>query len=269
MAANTEVVMQSDTEAEEHVHLPEPSYWPFALAMSILLLPVGFLMLVWGNGSGTGLLIFGAVLVVVCLMGWASTLIKETAALPNVMEDDRWMRLGLKLFLVSEAAIFASFFGHHYYTRAHHAEWPPVGAPEIDTTLPAIATLILMTSSVTMEFAHHALIHGKKLVSRRWTMITMILGIIFLGFQAHEYGFLKAYDNFTIQSGVFGSQFFAMTGFHGMHVATGIIMLLMVWFRLRLGHFDEKRHFSFVASSWYWHFVDVVWIFLFFTIYLF
>ncbi len=263
--------MHNESSQEEHIHLPDPSYWPFALAMSILLIPAGFLMLVWGwgQGLGTSILLFGSLLTVICLMGWASTLIKETSSLPDIMEDDRWMRSGLKLFLVSEAAIFAAFFGHHYYTRAHAAVWPPDGAPHIDTTLPAIATLILMSSSVTMEYAHHLMIKGKKLAARRWVLLTIVLGVIFLGFQGHEYGFLKAYDQFTIQSGVYGSQFFSMTGFHGMHVATGLVMLLIVWFRLRVGHFDEKRHFSFVAASWYWHFVDIIWVFLFFTIYLF
>ena len=147
--------------------------------------------------------------------------------------------------------------------------WPPVGAPHLDTTLPAIATLILMSSSVTMELGHHALKHGDRARARLWTLLTIILGVIFLGFQGHEYGFLMAYDKFTLASGMFGSHFFAMTGFHGAHVATGLIMLMIVGLRLRLGHYTPERHFSFAAASWYWHFVDVIWIFLFFTIYLF
>ncbi|MBI5058787.1 cytochrome c oxidase subunit 3 [candidate division KSB1 bacterium] len=253
----------------DDVHLPEPSYWPIALAMSIMLLPIGFLLTMWGSGGGGPmLLMLGGVCTVICMMGWANSVIKETAALPNIQEDDKWMRHGLKLFLISEAAIFGAFFAHHYYTRWHFPAWPPEGAPHIDTTLPAIATLILMSSSATMEFAHVSLVKGNRSRAKLFTFITIVLGVIFMAFQAHEYGFLKTYDNFTLQSGMFGSHFFAMTGFHGLHVATGIIMLAMVWFRLRLGHFDPKRHFSFVAASWYWHFVDLVWIFLFFTIYL-
>ena len=252
---------------DDHIHMPEPSYWPLALAFSTGLLPLGFLLSVWA-GKGTALLIVGGVLVITSMMGWANQLIKETATLPNIAEDDHWMRSGMKLFLLSEAAIFGAFFAHHFNSRTYLPEWPPAGAPHLDTTLPAIATLILMTSSVTMEFAHHALKAGKRKAATWLTFITIVLGIVFLGFQGHEWGFLKIYDQFTHQSGVFGTSFYIMTGFHGFHVATGVLMLILVWLRLRLGHFDPQRHFSFVAASWYWHFVDVVWIGLFFTIYL-
>ncbi len=254
-------------EDHDHIHMPEPSFWPLALALSIGLLPAGFLLLVWGH-KGTALLFLGGLLVITCLMGWANQLIRETATLPNIQEDDHWMRLGMKLFLMSEAAIFGAFFAHHYNARGYLPEWPPPGAPHLDTTLPAIATLILMSSSVTMEFAHIMLKRGRRTASKWLTLLTIVMGVVFLGFQGHEWGFLKTYDKLTLQSGVFGTSFYMMTGFHGFHVATGILMLLIVWFRLRLGHFDPQRHFSFVAASWYWHFVDVVWIFLFFTIYL-
>ncbi len=253
----------------EHIHLPPPSYWPIFSAAAIGLLVLGFLLWLWDASTSVSIMVVGGLLTITGLMGWSQALIKENAELPDVLEDDRWMKMGLKLFLVSEAAIFGSFFAHHYYSRFDFPEWPPVGAPHLDTTLPAIATLILMSSSVTMEIAHHMLKHGRKAAARTWTGLTILLGIIFMGFQGHEYGFLKAYDQFTLQSGMFGSHFFAMTGFHGAHVATGIIMLLIVGFRLRLGHYTPERHFSFAAASWYWHFVDVIWIFLFFTIYLF
>ena len=252
---------------DEHIHMPEPSLWPLILAFSIGLIPAGFLLSVWAH-KGTPLLIGGGVLVIISLMGWANQLIKETATLPDIMEDDRWMKNGMLLFLLSEAAIFGAFFAHHYNSRTYLPEWPPAGAPHLHTTLPAIATLILMSSSVTMEFAHIALKKGKRRAATWLTLTTIVLGAVFLGFQGHEWGFLKSYDQFTLKSGVFGTSFYMMTGFHGFHVATGILMLFLVWFRLRLGHFDPHRHFSFVAASWYWHFVDVVWIGLFFTIYL-
>jgi cytochrome c oxidase subunit 3 len=256
------------SQHDDHIHLPEPSYWPIASALSAMLLPFGFLATVWNWGGGTALLVGGGLLTVICLMGWANSLIKENATLPDVQEDERWMRMGFKLFLISEAAIFGAFFAHHYYTRWHFAVWPPEGAPELNTHWPAVATLILMFSSATMEWAHAAMMQNKREHAKWWTLATIVLGIVFLGFQAHEYGFLKAYDNFTLSSGMFGSHFFAMTGFHGLHVATGIFLLTLVYLRFRLGHFDEKRHFSFFAAAWYWHFVDFVWIFLFFTIYL-
>jgi cytochrome c oxidase subunit III len=263
-------------QGHEHVHLPAPSYWPIALALAIGLLPIGFLMAVWGGG-GTAMLIIGGLATVICLMGWANSLIHETAELytlppgtaPSVAEDDRWLKLAVKLFLVSEAAIFGAFFAHHYYSRAHFPQWPPAGAPHLSTSLPAIATLILMASSATMEWAHSALIRGKRRAANGWLLLTIVMGVVFLGFQGHEWGFLKTYDQFTLTSGTFGTSFYIMTGFHGLHVATGLVMLSIVWFRFQLGHFDPHRHFSFAAASWYWHFVDLVWICLFFTIYLF
>ncbi|MBL0062026.1 MAG: cytochrome c oxidase subunit 3 [bacterium] len=253
----------------DHVHLPPPSYWPIFTASATGLLATGVLLWLWHASMGVTLIVIGSLLAITGLMGWCQALIKENDEIPDIMEDDRWMKMGLKLFLVSEAAIFGAFFAHHYYTRFDFPKWPPVGAPELDTTLPAIATLILMTSSVTMEYSHHLLKHGNRDKSRLWLGITLLLGIIFMGFQGHEYGFLKAYDKFTLESGMFGSHFFAMTGFHGAHVATGIVMMFIVGLRLRLGHYTPERHFSFAAASWYWHFVDVIWIFLFFTIYLF
>lgn len=256
-------------DAHEHIHLPPPSYWPIFTALSAGMLLIGVLLWLWQASMGVTLIVIGAFLAIVGLMGWCQALIKENDELPDAIEDDRWMKMGLKLFLVSEAAIFGAFFAHHYYTRFEFPQWPPVGAPHLDTTLPAIATLILMSSSVTMEFSHHLLKQGKKEGSRFWLGITIILGVIFLGFQGHEYGFLKTYDDFSLESGMFGTHFFAMTGFHGAHVATGIILMSIVLLRLQLGHYTPERHFSFAAASWYWHFVDVIWIFLFFTIYLF
>ena len=257
------------TAHHDHIHIPPPSYWPIFLAMATGLLLTGVLLWLWDASAATVIMGLGAVTAIVGMMGWAQSLIRENAELPDVLEDDRWMKHGLKLFLVSEAAIFGAFFAHHYYTRFDFPHWPPVGAPHLDTTLPAIATLILMTSSFTMELAHHKLKHDDRAGSRLWLGITILLGLIFLGFQGHEYGFLKAYDQFTLSSGMFGSHFFAMTGFHGAHVATGLVMMFIVGLRLRLGHYTPERHFSFAVASWYWHFVDVIWVFLFFTIYLF
>jgi cytochrome c oxidase subunit III len=260
----------SHDSSHENVHLPGPSYWPIALALAVGVLPIGFLVSVWGGHEAVALLITGGLATVICLMGWANSLIHETAefAPASSAADDRWMRMGLKLFLISEAAIFGAFFAHHYYSRGHAAQWPPAGAPHLSTTLPAIATLILMSSSASMEWAHSLLMRGRRRAASWLTLSTIILGIIFLGFQGHEWGFLRAYDQFTQRSGTFGTTFFTMTGFHGLHVATGIVMLSIVWLRLQLGHFDPRRHFSFVAASWYWHFVDLIWILLFFTMYL-
>jgi cytochrome c oxidase subunit 3 len=256
-----------DTRAEKE---SGSSLWPLGLAGAIFVMAVGLLLEIWGRKSGAALLVLGGLAVVVCLMGWANNLIHEAAAQPanDRMTDDRWMRNGVKLFLASETAIFGAFFAHHFYAEWHASTWPPPGAPTLSTHLPAIATLILMSSSATMQWAHSYLLRGKRTQATAFTLVTILLGVIFLGFQGHEWGFLKAYDNFTQSTGAFGTSFYTMTGFHGLHVTVGIVMLAIVWFRLRLGHFDQQKHFAFIAATWYWHFVDFIWILLFFTMYL-
>ena len=253
----------------DKIHLPPPSYWPAILAFSLGLVPLGLLLAMWGGKAAVMVLTVGGLATVIGMMGWANSVIRETAALPNRAEDEKWLRMGLLLFLISETAIFGTLFVHHYQSRAHFPEWPPAGAPILDTTLPAIATLLLMASSATMQWAHAALVRERRRAANWWTLATILLGTVFLGFQGHEWGFLKTYDQFTQKSGTYGTSFYSMTGFHGLHVMVGLVMLILVWFRLRLGHFDPERHFSFIAAAWYWHFVDFVWVLLFFTVYLF
>ncbi len=249
-------------------HTTHNSQWPILLAIGIGFIPIGIVNYIWGNKFGLGLIIFGAVMTLGSLAGWANTLIKEKLQLLDLEEKDRWLRNGMKLFLVSEAAIFGALFAHHYYAKTHFPVWPPEGAPHLDTRLPAIATLILMSSSFTIQWAHSLLQRRNFAWCKRFVVLTILLGAIFLWMQGNEWGFLKAYDQFTVKSGTFGTSFFMMTGFHGLHVSIGLILLFITYIRLRLGHFQDKRHFSFVAASWYWHFVDIVWVFLFGTIYL-
>ena len=134
--------------------------------------------------------------------------------------------------------------------------------------LPLINTLILVTSGITMEIAHHGLKHGKRGQLNLFLVLTVLLGSVFLGLQALEY--VHAYQdmNLTLESGIYGSTFFMLTGFHGMHVTLGTIMLIVMFLRVLKGHFTPESHFAFQATSWYWHFVDVVWIFLFPLLYI-
>ncbi len=249
-------------------HQTHNSHWPILLALGIAFIPTGVVLYVWGNKFGLEVLIFGGVATLGALAGWAQALLKEKLSQLDLVEKDKWLRNGMKLFLVSEAAIFGALFAHHYYAKTHFPVWPPEGAPHLDTRYPAIATLILMSSSFTIQWAHSLLVKGKRILCRRLVLSTILLGAIFLWIQGNEWGYLKAYDQFTVKSGTFGTTFFMMTGFHGMHVSVGLILLSIVYVRLRLGHFQPQRHFAFVAASWYWHFVDIVWIFLFGTIYL-
>ncbi|HEY3296394.1 MAG TPA: cytochrome c oxidase subunit 3 [bacterium] len=261
--------VSADKGDQGSAHVTPPSLWPFALAIALGFLALGLLMELWAGSWGTGLLVFSGLATVICLMGWANHMIGEMEHIPNVMQEDRGLRMGVLLFLASESAIFGALFAHHYYARFHAAQWPPQGAPKLATHLPAIATLILMFSSATMQWAHTALLRDKRRAASWLVLLTIVLGVVFLGFQGYDWGFLKVYDKFTQTSGTYGTSFYSMTGFHGLHVTVGLIFLMLVWIRLRLGHFDPKRHFSFIAATWYWHFVDLIWIFLFFTIYLF
>ena len=133
--------------------------------------------------------------------------------------------------------------------------------------LPALNTIILLTSGVTLTIAHHALKDGNRMVLNIFLALTFLLGFLFIGFQAEEY--IHAYQelNLTLSSGVYGSTFFILTGFHGMHVTVGATMLLIIWFRCLKGHFTPKNHFAFEGVAWYWHFVDVVWLGLFIFVY--
>ncbi|MCI0530695.1 MAG: cytochrome c oxidase subunit 3, partial [candidate division Zixibacteria bacterium] len=171
-------------------------------------------------------------------------------------------------FLVSEAAIFGALFFHHFYSRVHAAVWPPEGSPELHTRLPFIATVLLASSSFTVHWALKAIEEGKKIASQRWLLFTLLLGIVFLSIQGYEWGYLKSFDEFTLKNGTFGTTFYMMTGFHGLHVSMGLVLLAMTFVRLQLGHFTPQNHFFYTGTSWYWHFVDVVWVFLFGTMYL-
>jgi cytochrome c oxidase subunit 3 len=264
------MTIPSQSHEGEHasIHLPPPSYWPVSLAVSMGFLPLGLLLDLWIGKWGTAILVLAGIATVICLMGWANAMIREMGETSEAAHEDRGLRMAVILFLASETAIFAALFAHHYYSRFHAAQWPPDGAPKLATHLPAIATMMLMFSSATMQWAHTALVRDRRRVATWLVGITMILGIVFLSFQAYDWGYLKIYDQFTQASGSYGTSFYTMTGFHALHVTVGLIFLALVWIRLRLGHFTPQRHFSFIAAAWYWHFVDLVWILLFFTIYL-
>jgi cytochrome c oxidase subunit 3 len=210
---------------------------------------------------------------------------------------DRSFRMGMMWFIFSEVMFFAAFFGVLYYTRqlsvpwlggegskfltnvfvwnGFEATWPTNGPAnvggEFETIpafgLPAWNTAILLTSGVTITIAHHALRAGNRALLKVFLAATFLLGFAFVYMQAHEY--MEAYQdlNLTLGSGVYGSTFFMLTGFHGLHVTMGAIMLLVIWLRVMKGHFTPTHHFAFEGVAWYWHFVDVVWLGLFIFVY--
>lgn len=259
-----------DAHHEEHIHLPPPSIWPLILALGIGLVPFGVVMWHYNAGPGIPVMAFGAIVSIVSGFFWATSIIKEKADI-----DLAWgataLSQGWLLFLLSEAAVFGAFFAHYYYLVYHYDfannHWPPSGTPHIHLIIPAVGSIILVTSSVTCELGHKALLVGQKTLCKTWIYITIFLGLLFLSLQAYEWGYLMYGYNFYPNSSVMGTIFYMITGFHGFHVITGLLFLIVVYARLEMGSFDRKRHFSMNAASWYWHFVDVIWFVVFLTLY--
>ena len=243
----------------------------------------------------------GLVMLALLFVFWFRTVIDESQAGLYNASVDRSFRLGMMWFIFSEVMFFAAFFGALFYARElavpwlggegvkifsklllwkhYDGAWPTNGpghvGPRADGSfetvpalgLPAINTAILLSSSITVTIAHHALITGHRTRLKIFLAATFLLGFTFVALQAMEYH--EAYTELGLQlgTGIYGSTFFMLTGFHGMHVTVGAIMLTVIWFRVLNGHFTPQRHFGFEAVSWYWHFVDVVWLGLFIFVY--
>lgn len=263
---------------EEEIHLPEPNIWPLIVAIGLGFLPVGALLTfntspdqilaagIRAQALGLPVALTGVAIALIGAFGWVGLVIREKPTLDTAW-GNRVLSLGWKLFLLSEAAIFGAFFGHYGYIAYSAKQWPPAGTPEIHLLIPALGTIILVSSSLTCELGHKALLANRRSACKSWLMLTLLLGVAFLGLQGYEWGLLMNYAAFTPQSGVIGTLFYLITGFHGAHVITGLLLLTLVYARLELGSLDRKRHFSLNAASWYWHFVDVIWIFVFLFLY--
>lgn len=283
--------------SQDSYYVPHGSHWPLTGTIGLLGIMIGASM--WLNGAGTGPLLFSVGFAVLFLMifGWFGTVIRESEAGIYNKDVDKSFRMGMGWFIFTEVMFFASFFGALFYARGisipwlggdsnnfftnallwenYTAMWPTNGPGDIGGAfetmgawgIPALNTALLLTSGVTLTIAHHAIQEGNRKTLNIFLALTFILGFIFMGFQAYEY--IHAYTdlNLTLSSGIYGSTFFMLTGFHGLHVTLGAIMLVVVWLRCLRGHFREDHHFAFEAVAWYWHFVDVVWLFLFVFVY--
>ncbi|MEE8188913.1 MAG: cytochrome c oxidase subunit 3 [Kiloniellales bacterium] len=250
-------------------HLVEPSPWPIVGAFSAGALALGTLLFM---RDVTGWLIPVAVVALLLVMAlWWRDVVKEATFqglhTPIVQIG---LRYGMALFIVSEVMFFGGFFWAYFNASLFPVEatgfqWPPEGVTVFDPwSVPLLNTLILLTSGVTVTWAHHELREGNQKGTVRALIATVALGIAFTGFQAYEY----AGAPFGFTEGIYPSTFFMATGFHGFHVIIGTIFLTVCLFRAAKGHFTPDHHFGFEAAAWYWHFVDVVWLFLFTCIYL-
>jgi len=277
--------------------VPSQSRWPFVGSISMLVLMVGVAS--WLNDAGWGRWTFfaGLAMLVFTLFLWFGDVIRESVGGNYNRQVDGSFRMGMVWFIFSEVMFFAAFFGALFYTRSYglpwlggeghgvmtneilwdgySSAWPTNGPGAIGGAfqtipawgLPLVNTLILLSSGATLTIAHHALKAGNRRQLLIWLGITVLLGCTFLCLQAEEY--IHAYHalNLTLGSGIYGSTFFMLTGFHGAHVALGTIMLIVMWCRAAKGHFTRDNHFGFEAAAWYWHFVDVVWLMLFLFVY--
>lgn len=289
----------------DHYYVPAQSKWPIIATVGLLVTVWG--LATWFNDlkatrpESHGPLIFfvGSLLVAYMMVGWFGAVIKESRAGLYSPQLDRSFRWGMTWFIFSEVMFFAAFFGALFYVRhfsgpwlggegskglAHmlwpnfQFAWPLLNTPDPvlypapkdiinPWGLPLLNTVLLVSSSVTLTLAHHALNKGQRGALKAWLGLTVVLGIAFLGFQAEEY--IHAYKELglTLGSGVYGATFFMLTGFHGAHVTIGTLILLVMLVRIVRGHFNAEHQFGFQAASWYWHFVDAVWLALFLFVY--
>ena len=272
-------------------HLVSPSTWPLVGSIAGLVLAFGIvtdMKGLFGLPKGTWwLLAVGLLGVVYTMIGWWSDVIAEARKGDHTPVVSIGLRYGMILFIVSEVMFFVAWFWmffemalfHHGRTfsgleevRAAWSVWPPKGVETLDPWhFPLINTLTLLTSGTTVTWAHHAIQTGDKKGAKIALILTILLGMLFTSIQAYEYREIITehlfFNPVAASSGLYGSSFFMATGFHGFHVLIGTIFLIVCLIRLYAGQFTPKQHFGFEAAAWYWHFVDVVWLFLFAFIY--
>lgn len=252
-------------------HLVDPSPWPFVGSIAGLLLVVGLVMFMHDYASGPYVLAGGIFMVLFTMYRWWRDVVREaTYEGAHTAPVRVGHRLGMALFIASEVMFFAAFFwaffnASMFPTDAIGNAWPPEGIETFDPWhLPLVNTLILLLSGTTVTWAHHAMREGDNSTTVRMLTITVLLGLTFSFVQGYEY--IHAHFGFT--DGIYASTFYMATGFHGAHVIIGTLFLLVCLFRAKAGHFKPEHHVGFESAAWYWHFVDVVWLFLFVWVYL-
>lgn len=283
--------------ADDQYYVPHGSYWPIVGSVGLLLLMVGVSS--WLNGAAAGfyIMLSGVAVIIFMISGWFGAVIGENQRGLYNAQVDKSFRQGMFWFIFSEVMFFAAFFGALFYARnmavpwlggssnnfftnlliwqGYESTWPTNGPGAVGGEyeamppfgLPLINTTLLLTSSITVTIAHHSLLAGKRTQLAVFLAATFLLGFVFVYLQGVEY--VHAYEemNLKLTSGIYGSTFYMLTGFHGMHVTIGAIMLTIIFFRVMKGHFTPEKHFAFEAVAWYWHFVDVVWIGLYVFVY--
>ena len=289
------------TQKTNGYYLPSPSSWPIKGSIGLICIVTGAANWMHDKWYGPYLLGFGFLFLFYMIFGWFSLVISENrAGLLANKQVDRSFRMGMCWFIFSEVMFFGAFFGALFYTRVlavpelagqteklltHILLWPHFTAgwpiklnpdPSMFSApnsvmeawgIPAMNTLILLLSGVTITVAHWCIFKQKRVTMIIFQMLTIALGISFLILQAHEYSTAYLEKGLTLGSGIYGTTFFMLTGFHGLHVTIGTIGLIVILYRMFKNDFSAHNHFAFEAISWYWHFVDVVWLLLFVLVY--
>jgi len=268
-----------------HYYLPAPSYWPVIGSLALLILAIGFVLLLQQVAAGQYIMLVGGAILIYMVYGWFGAVIRESVRGLFNDQVDASYRWGMCWFIFSEIMFFFALFGALFYARNFAvpwlgkatllwpnfvATWPTAGpgmpdpfTPMAAWGIPAINTLILLTSGATVTWAHWGLKKNNRAQLKAGLALTILLGLIFIALQIHEY----SSADFSIRTGIYGTTFFILTGFHGAHVTLGAIMLSVILLRAFAGHFTPEKHFAFEAVTWYWHFVDVVWLLLFIFVY--
>jgi len=251
-------------------HLVDPSPWPFVGSFGALSLTFGGVMYMHSYSGGWTLFLSGFLTILFVMYSWWRDIIREgTFEGQHTFVVQKGLRMGMLLFIVSEIMFFFAFFWAFFDSSIKPAiaiggVWPPNGLEILNPWgVPLLNTVILLSSGATVTWAHHAIVAGAKRSAVISLILTVVLAILFTALQVLEY--VEA--PFSISDGIYGSCFFMATGFHGFHVFIGTCFLSICLGRLLLNHFTREHHFGFEAAAWYWHFVDVVWLFLFVTIY--
>nr|BAO94320.1 cytochrome c oxidase subunit III [Microdevario kubotai] len=249
-------------------HMVDPSPWPLTGALAALFTTFGLVF--WFHYHMTILLIIGLTLMLLTMIQWWRDIVREgTFQGHHTPPVQKGLRYGMILFIISEVFFFSAFFWAFNHLSVTSLPlvggcWPPMGLTVLDPMeVPLLNTAVLLSSGVTVTWAHHSLMEGERKQAIQSLTLTIILGLYFTALQAMEY-----YDApFTIADSVYGSTFFVTTGFHGLHVIIGSTFLAVCLLRQIQYHFTTEHHFGFEAAAWYWHFVDVVWLFLYVMIY--
>ena len=260
----------SDGHKKGHdYHLVDPSIWPIFSSFSALVLALGAVY--YMHAKSFWLLLIGLALTLYSMFMWFRDVVIEGEYkgdhTPVVQIG---LRYGMTLFIMSEVMFFVAWFWAFFDSSLFPdavigSVWPPKGIQTLDPWhIPLINTLILLLSGTTVTWAHHSLLENDRKGLLNGLLLTVILGAIFTSFQAYEY----IHADFKLNSGIYGATFYMATGFHGFHVIVGTIFLAVCYFRAKAGHYKPDHHFGFEAAAWYWHFVDVVWLFLFASIYI-